>query len=116
MRRKSTLAITLAAAMAATAVPAMADDKVSITLFNSKMEVQSQFEEMAEKYAEDNGINIEVYYSNDTVAAHLATKYSSGDPNTLAMVDAKDVYSLAKDHAIDMSDQEWVKNTTMQSN
>ena len=48
MRRKSTLAITLAAAMAATAVPAMADDKVSITIFNSKMEVQSQFEEMAE--------------------------------------------------------------------
>ena len=111
MRRKSTLAITLAAAMAATAVPAMADDKVSITIFNSKMEVQSQFEEMAEKYAEDNGINIEVSYSNDTVAAHLATKYSSGDPYTLAMVDAKDVYSLAKDHAIDMSDQEWVKNT-----
>lgn len=111
MRRKSTLAITLAAAMAATAVPAIADDKVSITIFNSKMEIQSQFEEMAEKYAEDNGINIEVYYSNDTVAAHLATKYSSGDPYTLAMVDAKDVYSLAKDHAIDMSDQEWVKNT-----
>ena len=111
MIRKATLAITLAAAMAATAVPAMADDKVSITIFNSKMEIQSQFEEMAEKYAEDNGINIEVYYSNDTVAAHLATKYSSGDPYTLAMVDAKDVYSLAKDHAIDMSDQEWVKNT-----
>ena len=122
MRRKSTLAITLAAAMAATAVPAMAEtmasvsvpvmaDDVNITIFNSKMEVQSQFEEMAEKYAEDNGINIEVYYSNDTVAAHLATKYSSGDPYTLAMVDAKDVYSLAKDHAIDMSDQEWVKNT-----
>ena len=111
MRRKATRAITLAAAMAATAVPAMADDKVSITIFNSKMEIQSQFEEMAEKYAEDNGINIEVYYSNDTVAAHLATKYSSGDPYTLAMVDAKDVYSLAKDHAIDMSDQEWVKNT-----
>lgn len=111
MRRKATLAITLAAAMAATAVPAIADDKVSITIFNSKMEIQSQFEEMAEKYAEDNGINVEVYYSNDTVAAHLATKYSSGDPYTLAMVDAKDVYSLAKDHAIDMSDQEWVKNT-----
>ena len=89
----------------------MADDKVSITIFNSKMEIQSQFEEMAEKYAEDNGINVEVYYTNDTVSAHLATKYSSGDPYTLAMVDAKDIYSLAKDHAIDMSDQEWVKNT-----
>lgn len=111
MRRKATLAITLAAAMAATAVPAIADDKVSITIFNSKMEIQSQFEEMAEKYAEDNGINVEVYYTNDTVSAHLATKYSSGAPYTLAMVDAKDIYSLAKDHAIDMSDQEWVKNT-----
>ena len=97
--------------MAATAVPAIADDKVSITIFNSKMEIQSQFEEMAEKYAEDNGINVEVYYTNDTVSAHLATKYSSGDPYTLAMVDAKDIYSLAKGHAIDMSDQEWVKNT-----
>ena len=111
MRRKATLAITLAAAMAATAVPAMADDKVSITIFNSKMEIQSHIEEMAEKYADDNGINFEVYYTNDTVSAHLATKYSSGDPYTLAMVDAKDIYSLAKDHAIDMSDQEWVKNT-----
>ena len=111
MKRKVTVALTLAAAMAATAVPAMADDKVSITIFNSKMEIQSQFEEMAEKYSEEHGVNIEVYYSNDTVAAHLATKYSSGDPYTLAMVDAKDIYSLAKDHAIDMSDQEWVKNT-----
>ena len=108
---KKFVAAGMAAAMAATAVPAMADDKVSITIFNSKMEIQSQFEEMAEKYAEDNGINIEVYYTNDTVSAHLATKYSSGDPYTLAMVDAKDIYSLAKDHAIDMSDQEWVKNT-----
>ena len=113
MKKRISMAIavaTAAATMASVSVPVMADD-VDITIFNSKMEVQSQFEEMAEKYAEDNGINIEVYYSNDTVAAHLATKYSSGDPYTLAMVDAKDVYSLAKDHAIDMSDQEWVKNT-----
>ena len=113
MKKRISMAIavaTAAAMMTGAAVPVMADD-VNITIFNSKMEIQSQFEEMAEKYAEDNGINIEVYYSNDTVAAHLATKYSSGDPYTLAMVDAKDVYSLAKDHAIDMSDQEWVKNT-----
>ena len=111
-RRGMSLALCAAMAMGTIGVvPAMADDKVSITIFNSKMEIQSQFEEMAEKYAEDNGINVEVYYTNDTVSAHLATKYSSGDPYTLAMVDAKDIYSLAKDHAIDMSDQEWVKNT-----
>lgn len=109
--KRRTLAITLASAMAMTAVPVMADDNVSITIFNSKMEIQSQFEEKVAEYAEETGVNIEVYYSNDTVAAHLATKYSSGDPYTLAMVDAKDIYSLAADHAIDMSDQDWVKNT-----
>ena len=82
MRRKAAVAITLAAGMAAPAVAARAGGRESITIFNSKMEIQSQIEEMAEKYAEYNGIKIEVYYSNDTVAAHLATKYSSGDPYT----------------------------------
>lgn len=86
-------------------------DGVSITIFNSKSEVQDQFEAMAEEYSEKTGVNVEVYYSSDTVAAHLATRYSANDPYTLSMVDAKDVYSLAGEHAADLSDQEWVKNT-----
>ncbi len=89
-----------------------ADSKgVSITIFNSKIEVQAQFEEMAKEYSEATGVGVEVYYSNDTVAAHLATKYSSNDPYTLSMVDAKDVYSLAEDHAIDMTGEKWIDNT-----
>lgn len=84
---------------------------VSITIFNSKSEVQGQFEEMAEEYSAKTGVDVEVYYSSDTVAAHLATRYSANDPYTLAMVDAKDIYSLARDYAIDLSDEEWVKNT-----
>lgn len=84
---------------------------VSITIFNSKSEIQEQFEEMAEEYSEATGVDVEVYYSNDTVAAHLATRYSANDPYTISMVDAKDVYSLAEEHAVDMSDQDWVKNT-----
>ena len=87
-------------------------DKVSITIFNSKMEIQSQMEEMATKYSEEKGVDVEVYYSSDTVAAHLSTRYASNDPYTISMVDAKDVYALAADHAIDLSDQDWVKNTT----
>lgn len=84
---------------------------VSITIFNSKSEVQGQFEEMAAEYSEKSGVDVEVYYSSDTVAAHLATRYSANDPYTLSMVDAKDIYSLAEEYAIDLSDQEWVKNT-----
>lgn len=83
-----------------------------ITIFNSKMEIQSQMEEMAEKYTEKTGVPVEVYYSGDTVSAHLATKYASNDPYTISMVDAKDVYSLAEEHAVDLSDQDWVNDTS----
>lgn len=84
---------------------------VAITIFNSKIEVQEQFEAMAEEYSKAKGVDVEVYYSNDTVAAHMATKYSANDPYTIAMVDAKDIYSLAEEHAIDLSGEEWVDKT-----
>ena len=84
----------------------------AITIFNSKMEIQSQMEEMAEKYSKEKGVDVEVYYSSDTVAAHLSTRYASNEPYTIAMVDAKDVYALAAEHAVDLSDQDWVKDTT----
>ena len=83
----------------------------SITIFNSKVEVQDQFEEMAEEYSEKTGVNVEVYYSNDTVAAHLATRYSSNDPYTISMVDAKDVYSMADEYATDLTGEAWVEQT-----
>ena len=67
------------------------NDGVSITIFNSKMEIQSQMEEMAKRYSEEKGVNVEVYYSSDTVAAHLSTRYASNNPYTISMVDAKDV-------------------------
>lgn len=90
------------------------DGAVSITIFNSKMEIQSQMEEMAKKYAEEKGVNIEVYYSNDTVAAHLSTRYASNEPYTLSMVDAKDIYSLAAEHAVDLTGEKWVEDTTQE--
>jgi raffinose/stachyose/melibiose transport system substrate-binding protein len=91
---------------------AASGDGTTITVFNSKMEIQSQLEEKAAEYSEEKGVTVEVYYSSDTVAAHLATRYSSNEPYTISMVDAKDIYSLAEDHALDLSDQEWVGNTT----
>ncbi len=112
---KKAVSFAMAAAMTASlmgtnVLPVMADD-VSITIFNSKMEIQNQLEEKAAEYAEEKGVNVEVYYSNDTVAAHMATRYASEDPYTLAMVDAKDIYSLAPEHGIDLSDQEWIEDT-----
>ena len=86
MKKMSLVAAAMTLAMVG-AVPAAAAD-VSITIFNSKMEIQSQLEEKAAEYSEEKGVGVEVYYSSDTVAAHLATRYSSNEPYTLSMVDA----------------------------
>ena len=59
-------------------------DGTSITLFNSKNEIQEDFEALAKTYEEQKGVHIEVYYSQDTVAAHLATKYASKAPYTIS--------------------------------
>ncbi|MDO5545987.1 MAG: ABC transporter substrate-binding protein [Eubacteriales bacterium] len=109
-----TLAMVLALAACGGSGDGSKDGAVSITIFNSKMEIQSQMEEAAAKYSEEKGVNIEVYYSNDTVAAHLSTRYASNEPYTLSMVDAKDIYSLAADHAIDLSGEKWVEDTTQE--
>ena len=118
--KKKILALLLAVAMMATLVACGGDsgdsgssgDGVVVTIFNSKSEIQSQFEEMAEEYnASHDGVTLEVYYSSDTVAAHMASKYSSNEPYVLSMVDAKDVYSLGPDHAIDLSDESYVRDT-----
>ncbi len=108
--RKLSIAMATLVAAAFAATPVLAAD--GITIFNSKMEIQSQLEEMAEKYSEEKGVNVEVYYSSDTVAAHMSTRYASNEPYTISMVDAKDIYSLAPDHGVDLSGEDWVKDTT----
>jgi len=110
MKKMSLVAAAMTLAMVG-AVPAAAAD-VSITIFNSKMEIQSQLEEMAAEYSAEKGVDVEVYYSSDTVAAHMSTRYASNEPYTISMVDAKDIYSLAPDHGLDLSDQDWVNDTT----
>lgn len=87
-------------------------DGTSITLFNSKNEIQEDFEDLVKVYEEQKGVHIEVYYSQDTVAAHLGTKYASKEPYTINMVDSKDIYgALGQQYAADLSDASWVGDT-----
>ena len=87
------------------------DGKVAITIFNSKNEIQEHLEEAAAAYGEANNVDIEVYYSQDTVSAHLATRYASEEPYTINMVDAKDVYTLGAQYGYDMSGSKWIDDT-----
>ena len=113
VKRIATAAVAALAAvgMLASCGSGSADDDNTLTIFNSKAELQDEFEAMAKQYEEKTGVHIEVYLSNDTVAAHMSTRYASHDPYVLSMVDAKDVYSLGPDHAVDLSDQDWVGDT-----
>ena len=88
---------------------------VSITILNSKSEVQTQFEEMAEEYSAKTGVDVEVYCADTdtTVASQVATRYASNDPYTLAMVDPKDIYALADDYAYDLANEEWASHTNL---
>ena len=86
-------------------------DGTSITLFNSKNEIQENLVDLCKVYEEQTGVHVEVYYSQDTVSAHLATKYASKAPYTINMVDAKDIYSLGKQYGADMTDAAWVGDT-----
>ncbi len=119
--KKKLAAVTMVAAMVVSLCACGSDvagssasgskDGVSITIFNSKVEIQDQFVEMAQEYSDKTGVNVEVYYSSDTVASHIATKYASNDPYTMAMVDAKDIYTLADEYASDLSGEDWVEKT-----
>ncbi|MCI2050157.1 MAG: ABC transporter substrate-binding protein [Lachnospiraceae bacterium] len=106
-----------AATAAAAATSAAADGTASsgaaasITLFNSKMEIQDQFETLTDTYEKATGVHVECYYSSDTVASHIASKYAANDPYTIMMVDAKDVYSLGPQYAADLSSEKWVSDT-----
>ena len=91
MKRAIALILMLAmvTALALSGGSAYAANKVTLTIFNSKMEIQSQLEEMADEYMDTHpDVEVEVYYSSDTVAAHMSTKYASKDPYVLSMVDA----------------------------
>ena len=104
------LAMILALAVCGSA-SASAAGKVSITIFNSKTEIQEYLEEAAEEYGDAHDVDIEVYYSQDTVSAHLSTRYASKNPYTINMVDAKDVYTLGALYGYDMSGADWVADT-----
>lgn len=86
----------------------------TITLLNTKSELQELFETMAARYLRDTGVEVEVTYSAEAIYNHLADKYEAGTPYTMAMVSANvlhNVYDYDPDSMTDLSDEEWVQYT-----
>ena len=108
MKKLITAIATVTAAVMAVS-PVMA--ATELTVFNSKSEIQTQFEEEASEYSDEKGVDMTVTMSNDPVITHMGTKYASNDPYVLSMVDAKDIYSLTPEHGIDLADTDAAKDT-----
>jgi raffinose/stachyose/melibiose transport system substrate-binding protein len=83
---------------------------VSISFFNSKGEIQSQLEEIAEKYEKLTGVHVEVLVAGagESPYAKITSLYNSGTPPALAMLDTIDIIALGESKAVDLSNERWI--------
>lgn len=82
---------------------------VSITLLNSKAEIQVALEEMASVFEEKSGIHVEVMpvTDGDSPYTKVVSLYNSGNPPTLSILDTTDVIALAEEKAEDLTGETW---------
>lgn len=81
----------------------------SITLLNSKAEIQVALEEMSAVFEEKSGVHVEVMpvTDGDSPYTKVVSLYNSGNPPTLSILDTTDVIALAQEKAEDLTDELW---------
>ena len=84
-------------------------DGTSITLLNSKAEIQVALEKMAAEFEDKSGVHVEVMpvTDGDSPYTKVVSMYNSGNAPTLSILDTTDVIALAKEKAEDLTDEEW---------
>lgn len=82
----------------------------SITMLNSKAEIQAPLVEMAAEYEKKSGVHVEVMpvTDGDSPYTKVVSLYNSGTPPTLSILDTTDVIALAEEKAADMSNEKWL--------
>lgn len=81
----------------------------SITLLNSKAEIQVALEEMSAAFEEKSGVHVEVMpvTDGDSPYTKVVSLYNSGNPPTLSILDTTDVIALAEAKAADLTNEPW---------
>lgn len=90
---------------------------VTITLLNSKGEIQSQLEEAAKAFKEDNpNITLEIIPvpAGQSPFEKASALYASGNPATITMLDTGDVEKF-KDRVLDLSGEKWMADAVDRS-
>ncbi|WP_199624621.1 ABC transporter substrate-binding protein [Paenibacillus alkalitolerans] len=84
--------------------------QAKITLLNSKGEIQSQLEEAAKSFKEDNpDITLEIIPvpAGQSPFEKASALYASGNPATITMLDTGDVEKF-KDRVLDLTNEKWM--------
>lgn len=81
-----------------------------ISFLNSKGEIQSGLEEMAEAFEKETGIIVDIMAcgAGEVPYTKITSAYNSGTAPTMAMLDTTDIIALAEEYAMDLSDAEWI--------
>ena len=81
----------------------------NITLLNSKAEIQVALEKMGAEFEKKSGVHVEVMpvTDGDSPYTKVVSLYNSGTPPTASILDTTDVIALAKEKALDLSDEPW---------
>ena len=86
-----------------------ADNNVKITVLNTKDEIQTQWEELAEEYEKLTGVEVEVSVTvGDSPSEDITKRYASGEVPTIFMGDVQDIIML-DEYAMDLSGEEWAE-------
>jgi raffinose/stachyose/melibiose transport system substrate-binding protein len=88
------------------------DKTIKITMINSKGEIQTQLEELAEAFtSEYKNIEIDVLTAStgQSPFERVTAMYASGEAPTISMLDGTDMEKFA-DKSLDLSDEKWVED------
>ncbi len=86
-------------------------DGTSITLLNSKAEIQVALEKMAAEFEGKSGVHVEVMpvTDGDSPYTKVVSMYNSGSAPTLSILDTTDVIALAEEKAEDLTGETWTE-------
>lgn len=81
-----------------------------ISFLNSKGEIQSALEDMAEAFEKKTGVQVDILAcgAGEVPYTKITSMYNSGTAPTMAMLDTTDIVALANEYALDLSDQSWI--------
>lgn len=92
-------------------IPAAESTGVTITLLNTRSELQEAFEIMAKRYLHNTGVEVDVHYLADASVEALEERYESGNVYTITMAEPQVVYAMGPEYGLDMALEPWVEHT-----